>query len=115
VLLPRSRKAGGKKGESRKGRAASQLLQFSVIHDHIFRIQKEVGARHRCEAWSMQAAMGGQGGAYRWLLASPPLMARDLTHFTSRGYQRLAQDLADSLGWKEGLAPLSAPGRDDAQ
>jgi lysophospholipase L1-like esterase len=115
MLLPKSRKAGGKKSESRKGRSAGQLLQFSLIHDHIFRIQKEEGARYGCDAWSMQAAMGGQGGAYRWLLASPPLMARDLTHFTSRGYQRLAQDLADSLGWTEGLLPLSVPGRDDAQ
>ena len=104
VLLPKSRKyLGKKKTESRNGRSAGQLLQFSAIHETIFRIQKEVGARHSCEAWSMQAAMGGQGGAYRWLLASPPLMARDLTHFTPRGYQRLAQELADSLGWKEGL------------
>ncbi len=115
VLLPKSRKSGGKKGESRKGRAASQLLRFSVIHDTIFRIQKELGARHGCEAWSMQAAMGGQGGAYRWLLASPPLMARDLTHFTPRGYQRLAQDLADSMGWKEGIPPLSAPARGESR
>lgn len=112
VLLPKSRKSGSKKkSEPRKGRSAGQLLQFSGIHDTIFRIQKEVGARHSCEAWSMQAAMGGQGGAYRWLLASPPLMARDLIHFTPRGYQRLAQELADSLGWKDGLpaARDSAP------
>jgi lysophospholipase L1-like esterase len=30
-------------------------------------------------------------------------MARDLTHFTLPGYQRLAQELADALGWKAGL------------
>jgi lysophospholipase L1-like esterase len=38
------------------------------------------------------------------MLANPPLMARDLTHFTPPGYQRLAQELADALGWKAGLA-----------
>ncbi len=109
VLLPKSRKSGTKRNAQR--RAASELLHFSQVHESIFRMQKEIGARHRCDAWSMQAAMGGQGAAYRWLLASPPLMARDLTHFTPRGYQRLAQELADSLGWKEGL-PAVGPARD---
>jgi hypothetical protein len=48
----------------------------------------------------MQTAMGGQGSAYAWLLANPSLMSKDLTHFTVKGYQRLAQELAASLGWK---------------
>lgn len=108
VLLPKSRKSGPKKKANGQRRAAGELLYFSHIHEAIFRMQKEIGARHRCEAWSMQAAMGGQGASYRWLLASPPLMARDLTHFTPRGYQRLAQELADSLGWKEGLPAAGA-------
>ncbi len=112
VLLPKSRKSGSKKkGNARQRRPAVDLLHFSQVHDAIFRTQKDIGARHRCDAWSMQAAMGGQGAAYRWLLASPPLMARDLTHFTSRGYQRLAQELADSLGWKEGLPAPGAGAR----
>jgi lysophospholipase L1-like esterase len=57
----------------------------------------------------MQSAMGGAGAAYQWMLANPPLMARDLTHFTLPGYQRLAQELADALGWKSGLpaAPMN--------
>jgi len=36
--------------------------------------------------------------------AEPPLMARDLIHFTPQGYQRLAQELADALGWRSGPA-----------
>jgi len=106
VLLPKSR---AKKNRDRRQRSdvaqrrvISGLLHFSEIHESIYRMQKEIGARHGCETWSMQAAMGGQGSAYQWLLASPPLMARDLIHFTPRGYQRLAQELAESLGWKEG-------------
>jgi lysophospholipase L1-like esterase len=34
-------------------------------------------------------------------------MARDLIHFTPAGYQRLAQALAEALGWKPGL-PINA-------
>ena len=43
--------------------------------------------------------MGGQGGAYRWARQSPPLMARDLIHFTVPGYQQLAREFADDMGW----------------
>jgi lysophospholipase L1-like esterase len=83
---------------------SASLLRFSNIHEKIFHIQQRIGSRYGCSAWSMQSAMGGAGAAYRWMLASPPLMARDLTHFTPPGYQRLAQELADALGWKAGLA-----------
>ncbi|MFM7484763.1 MAG: GDSL-type esterase/lipase family protein [Burkholderiaceae bacterium] len=105
VLLPKSRKKPGKhsSGESRDDGLSASLLRFSAIHEKIFQIQQRIGARHGCAAWSMQQAMGGQGAAYRWLLANPPLMARDLIHFTPAGYQRLAQALAEALGWTSGL------------
>lgn len=105
VLLPKSRKKNSKRtvlGESDPA-LSSNLLRFSAIHAKIFELQQRIGQRHGCHAWSMQSAMGGAGSAYRWLLASPPLMARDLIHFTTPGYQRLAQELADALGWKSGL------------
>ena len=119
ILVPRSRKI--KKTNKRKNAHAQKnnhghqlksnnrvsyeysavdLLRFSAIHEKISTIQKEVGARHACKVWSMQTAMGGQGSAYAWLLANPSLMSKDLTHFTVKGYQRLAQELAASLGWK---------------
>jgi lysophospholipase L1-like esterase len=130
ILVPRSRKVKkpsknkniqaqrDKSGHKVKPRdhviyeySAVDLLRFSAIHEKISSIQKEVGARYACKVWSMQTAMGGQGSAYAWLLANPSLMSKDLTHFTIKGYQRLAQELATSLGWKNEAGPsgISAP------
>lgn len=83
------------------GLTEAQLLQFSHVHAQINRIQKELGAAHGCVAWSAQEAMGGLGSAYRWGLQKPPLMARDLIHFTAAGYQELAKRLAKDMGWAE--------------
>ena len=111
ILVPRSRKVK-KQNKNKTGHkvkpknrlnheySAVDLLRFSAIHETISSIQKEVGARYACKVWSMQTAMGGQGSAYAWQLANPSLMSKDLTHFTVKGYQRLAQALATSLGWK---------------
>jgi lysophospholipase L1-like esterase len=79
----------------------AQLLAFSHVHAQINRIQKEIGAAHGCVAWSAQEAMGGAGSAYRWGLQKPPLMARDLLHFTAGGYQELAKKLAKDMGWAD--------------
>lgn len=128
VLIPRSRKVKkpnknksayakrDKDGQKIKPRdrvtyeySAVDLLRFSAIHEKISTIQKDVGARYSCKVWSMQTAMGGQGSSYAWLLANPALMSKDLTHFTIKGYQRLAQELASSLGWKNELGSPSVP------
>ena len=105
VLLPKSRKKTGRRSATteRDGNLSASLLRFSHIHEKIFQMQQRIGSRYGCSAWSMQSAMGGAGGAYRWMLANPALMSRDLTHFTPPGYQRLAQELAEALGWKAGL------------
>jgi lysophospholipase L1-like esterase len=98
VLLRRSQKKG--KSSSRgTGPAAPDVLRFTRVHDEIGRIQKQVAKSHGCHAWSMFEAMGGAGSAYRWARQTPPLMARDLIHFTVPGYQRLAQLMAKDLGW----------------
>ena len=121
ILVPRMRKVKkigqvahthsqkGKQVQRLRSRAtyeytAVDLLKFSAIHERIFAIQKEMGARYACKTWSMQTAMGGQGSSYAWQLANPALMSKDLTHFTIKGYQRLAQELAFSLGWKDDAA-----------
>jgi hypothetical protein len=129
ILVPRSRKVKkthknknayaqkDKSGHKVKPRdrvvyeySAVDLLRFSAIHEKISTIQKDVGARYSCKVWSMQTAMGGQGSSYAWLLANPALMSKDLTHFTIKGYQRLAQELAFSLGWKNELnSPVAVP------
>ena len=128
ILVPRSRKvkkpARNKYAQAHKDKdtkkiksrervtyeySAVDLLRFSAIHEKISAIQKDVGSRYSCKVWSMQTAMGGQGSAYAWLLANPPLMSKDLTHFTIKGYQRLAQELANSLGWKNEVSAPASP------
>ena len=103
TLVPKSRKKASRAGTDASASSAN-LLRFSAIHEKIFQLQQQAGARHGCVAWSMQTAMGGPGSAYRWMRAEPPLMARDLIHFTPQGYQRLAQELADALAWRSGPA-----------
>lgn len=84
---------------------APDLYYFSTIHAAIGRVQAQVAADAGCRAWSMQDAMGGAGSAYAWARATPPLMARDLTHFTVAGYRRLAQQFARDMGWSAAAAP----------
>jgi len=82
------------------GSLPHNLLQYTYIHEEIGQIQKAVGQEQGCRVWSMLKAMGGQGGAYRWVRQNPPLMARDLIHFTVPGYQQLAQQFANDMGWE---------------
>jgi hypothetical protein len=82
------------------GGMAKNLLQYTHIHQEIGQIQNAVGQENGCTVWSMLNAMGGQGGAYRWVRQNPPLMARDLIHFTVPGYQQLAQQFANDMGWE---------------
>lgn len=79
--------------------AGKNLLQYTRIHEDIGRMQSETAQEQGCRVWSMLKAMGGQGGAYRWVRQNPPLMARDLIHFTVSGYQQLAQQFASDMGW----------------
>jgi lysophospholipase L1-like esterase len=109
VLLRRSQKLG-KSSPRHTERTASDLLRFTRVHQEIGRIQKQVAQVHGCHVWSMFEAMGGAGSAYRWARHNPPLMARDLIHFTVPGYQRLAQLMAKDLGWGPALfGDVSAP------
>ena len=89
---------------------ARNLLQYTRIHEEIGQIQSAVAQQYGCSVWSMLQAMGGQGGAYRWARQSPPLMARDLIHFTVLGYQQLAQQFAQDMGWDAAqILPVSPP------
>ena len=89
---------------------ARNLLQYTLIHEEIGQIQDAVAQQYGCSVWSMLQAMGGQGGAYRWARQSPPLMARDLIHFTVLGYQQLAQQFAQDMGWNSAqLLPVTPP------
>jgi lysophospholipase L1-like esterase len=62
----------------------------------------------------MLDAMGGAGSAYRWAQQNPAWMARDLIHFTVPGYQRLAQIMAQDLGWNASVfSSVLKPARRD--
>lgn len=102
VLWRRPQK-GGKPSAHNTAKGSLDVLRFTRVHDEIGRIQKQVAQAHGCHAWSMLEAMGGAGSAYRWARHNPPLMARDLIHFTVPGYQRLAQLMAQDLGWGPAL------------
>lgn len=97
--------------QARKGATAIDLFVYARIHAEIGRIQAEVASDAGCGAWSMQSAMGGAGAAYAWARQSPPLMAKDLVHFTVAGYQRLAQLFARDMGWtaRTGQASTAPP------
>lgn len=101
ILVRRSQKhrsQPGQTGHLDRSRAPD-LLKFTRVHTEIGRIQKQVAQAHGCHFWSMLDAMGGAGSAYRWAQQNPAWMARDLIHFTVPGYQRLAQLMAQDLGW----------------
>jgi hypothetical protein len=95
-----AQQANAKPRQESQGSPPQDLLQYTHIHEEIGQIQKVVGQEHGCRVWSMLKAMGGQGGAYRWVRQNPPLMARDLIHFTVPGYQQLAQQFANDMGWE---------------
>lgn len=98
VLVRRSQKTRPSSGRA-KNAHMPDLFKFTRIHAEIGRIQKQVAQAHGCGFWSMFNAMGGAGSAYRWARQSPAWMAKDLIHFTVPGYQRLAQLMAQDLGW----------------
>lgn len=87
------------KGSAQRTAPRPDLLRFARLHQRVNQIQHELAAQMGCSAWSMQAAMGGPGSAYRWARARQPLMAGDLIHFTAAGYRELARRLAVDAGW----------------
>jgi lysophospholipase L1-like esterase len=109
VLVPRASKPAGQGADRSPPSRAPDFLRFTRVHAEIGRVQKQVARAHGCHFWSMFDAMGGAGGAYRWARQTPPLMARDLIHFTVPGYQRLAQLMAQDLGWNAELFQSGPP------
>ncbi|MEN9420454.1 MAG: hypothetical protein RI988_4075 [Pseudomonadota bacterium] len=90
VRVPRKRAAA---------RPRTDVLRYARLHAQVAAIQQEVAQAAGCAAWSMQAAMGGAGSAYRWARQQPAWMAPDLIHFTPAGYRELARRLGAELGW----------------
>jgi hypothetical protein len=75
------------------------LLKYARVHHEITEVQAEVGRKYNCASWDWQAFMGGPASMYSWVLSTPPLAARDLTHLTPTGYRQSADAVARALGW----------------
>lgn len=77
------------------------LLHFARIHRQISEIQRDIGQEYHCAFWNWQDAMGGPGGAYRWLYSTPRLMAKDLIHLSVPGYQQSARAFASDVNFEK--------------
>lgn len=97
------------KGKRKAKPAKPDLLHYARIHRQIADIQREVGKEFGCGFWDWQGAMGGPGGAYRWLYRSPRLMAKDLIHLTMPGYQQSAREFARAVRFSEWLPTGNSP------
>lgn len=67
------------------------LRDFSLVHNHVSRIQQQLAQEHRCEFWDWQWAMGGLRSAANGAARTPPTVQPDLTHLTALGYRQSGQ------------------------
>lgn len=59
--------------------------------------QEEIAKRHKLVYWNWASIMPEECGAHRWAAMSPPLMAKDLVHFTVEGYKKSAGEFLNTL------------------
>jgi lysophospholipase L1-like esterase len=64
-------------------------------HELVERVQREVAADHGCAFYSIRTAMGGPSSMKKWV--TDGLGHDDHVHFTSEGYQKLADQLVADL------------------
>jgi lysophospholipase L1-like esterase len=63
--------------------------------DRIVAAQQEACRQNRCAYWNTRARMGAEGSMVNWVMAG--LAQGDYAHFTSLGYQRLANVLFQDI------------------
>ena len=68
-------------------------------------VQKKVAAETGCAMFDMVAFMGGPLSMKKWVKHDPPFASKAHVHFTSRGYDRMADVLFNALlkgysGWR---------------
>lgn len=63
--------------------------------DRIVAAQQEACRQNRCAYWNTRARMGAEGSMLNWVMAG--LAQGDYAHFTSLGYQRLANVLFQDI------------------
>jgi lysophospholipase L1-like esterase len=60
-------------------------------------LQRSIASEQGCGYVSQLAIMGGPGGYTRWAQKSPSLARGDRLHLTVKGYEAVANDIADQL------------------
>ena len=100
-VMVRHKKTSKHQKRSTRPAPKADLLHFARIHRQISEIQRSIGEEYNCGFWNWQDAMGGPGGAYRWLYSNPRLMAKDLIHLSVPGYQQSARTFAEDVHFEE--------------
>ncbi|MCF7522162.1 SGNH/GDSL hydrolase family protein [Neisseria sp. ZJ106] len=80
--------------ESLKGKGGSCGTRPARL-DEIQAMQQRVARQQNVLFWSWEAAMGGKCSMKPWM--NQGLSAKDGVHFSAKGYQRAADNLADNL------------------
>jgi lysophospholipase L1-like esterase len=64
---------------------------------HMRDTQRKIAKRSQIAFWDLFEAMGGTNSIIDYVSAQPPLAAKDYTHLTFRGGDKIARKLADAL------------------
>jgi lysophospholipase L1-like esterase len=60
-------------------------------------VQKEIARKSGIAFWDMYEAMGGKNSIAHYTDATPPLAAKDYTHLTHLGGNKIGKKLAESI------------------
>lgn len=63
----------------------------------VMNIQKRIARQEKTLYWDWAEIMGGKCGAVSWLNSKPPLMRKDMIHFSAEGYEATADALFNAL------------------
>lgn len=59
--------------------------------------QREIARKTQIAFWDLYEAMGGENSIIKFVEATPPLAAKDFTHLTFKGGQKISKKLADAI------------------
>jgi hypothetical protein len=59
--------------------------------------QREIARQTQIAFWDLYTAMGGENTMVKYVTAQPPLGAKDYTHLTFRGGDKVAKILSEAL------------------
>jgi len=59
--------------------------------------QREIAIKTQIAFWDLYEAMGGENSIIKFVAATPPLAAKDFTHLTFKGGQKISKKLADAI------------------